>query len=116
MKRGERKGGGMNPTRPQAAACVTPAAEATLNVKVVPGASRDRVAGRYGDGIKVQVSAPPEDGKANRAVCELLAAVLGLRSADVQVVRGHGQPRKIVKIAGIGPAELEIRLAAAMEG
>ena len=49
-------------------------------------------------------------------MCELLAAVLGLRSADVQVVRGHGQPRKIVKIAGIGPAELEIRLAAAMEG
>ncbi|HWE97792.1 MAG TPA: DUF167 domain-containing protein [Tepidisphaeraceae bacterium] len=54
-----------------------PESSATLNVKVVPGAKRDRVVGRYGDGVKVQVSAPPEDGKANRAVVGVLAASLG---------------------------------------
>ena len=47
---------------------------ATIEVKVVPGASRDRVVGRYGDGIKVQVSAPPEGGRANKAVVDVIAA------------------------------------------
>jgi uncharacterized protein (TIGR00251 family) len=74
---------------------------ALLNVKVVPGSSRDRVAGRYGDGIKVQVSAPPEGGRANRAVEELLAAALGLKAQRVRVVKGHTQPRKVVEIDGI---------------
>ena len=81
-----------------------------INVKVVPGASRDRVAGRYGDGIKVQVSAPPEGGKANQAVVELLAAALGLKSHQVRVVTGHTQPRKVVDIAGMEPADVLARL------
>ena len=45
----------------------------TLNVKVVPGAKADRVVGRYGEGIKLQVSAPPEGGKANAAVVRVVA-------------------------------------------
>src|SRR6476620_2636829 len=53
---------------------------ATLNVKVVPGASRDRVVGRYGDGVKVQVSAPPEGGKANKAAIEVNARAPGVRA------------------------------------
>ena len=74
---------------------------ALLNVKVVPGSSRDRVAGRYGDGIKVQVSAPPEGGRANRAVEELLAGALALKAHQVKVVKGHTQPRKVVEIEGV---------------
>ena len=74
---------------------------ALLNVKVVPGASRDRVAGRYGDGVKVQVSAPPEGGKANRAVEELLAAALGVKAQQVRVVKGHSNPRKVVEVEGV---------------
>jgi len=41
-----------------------------INVKVVPGASRDRIAGAYGDGIKVTVTQPPAAGAANAAVVE----------------------------------------------
>jgi uncharacterized protein (TIGR00251 family) len=74
---------------------------AMLNVKVVPGSSRDRVAGRYGDGIMVQVSAPPEGGRANRAVEELLAAALGVKAQQVRVVKGHMQPRKVVEVEGV---------------
>jgi uncharacterized protein (TIGR00251 family) len=74
---------------------------AMLNVKVVPGSSRDRVAGRYGDGIKVQVSAPPEGGRANRAVEALLAGALGLKAQQVRVVKGHTQPRKVVEVEGV---------------
>lgn len=81
-----------------------------INVKVVPGSSRDRVAGRYGDGIKVRVLAPPEGGKANAAVVELLAAALGLKPQQVRVVKGHTQPRKVVDVAGMEPADVLARL------
>ena len=43
-----------------------------LRLKVVPGASRDAVAGPLGDRLKVRVAVAPEDGKANRAVCALV--------------------------------------------
>jgi uncharacterized protein (TIGR00251 family) len=84
---------------------------ATLAIKVVPGASRDRVVGRYGDALKVQVRAAPEAGKANAAVVDLLAAFLGIKSDAVQIVHGHGQPRKVLQIEGIDQAELDERIA-----
>ena len=55
---------------------------ATLSVKVVPGASRDRVAGMLGDALKVQVSAPPEAGKANKAVLRVLAEFLNVKNGQ----------------------------------
>jgi uncharacterized protein (TIGR00251 family) len=78
---------------------------ALINVKVVPGSSRDRVAGRYGDGVKVQVSAPPEAGRANRAVQEVIAAALGIKAQQVRVVKGHTQARKVVEVEGDASAE-----------
>ena len=83
---------------------------ATLSIKVVPGSKRNRIVGRYAEGFKVQVSAPPEDGKANRAVIELLANALGLKAQQVTIVRGHSQSRKTVEIAGIDQAQAEARL------
>jgi uncharacterized protein (TIGR00251 family) len=82
-----------------------------INVKVVPGSSRDRVVGPYGDGIKVQVSAPPEGGKANRAVVELIAGALGVRSQQVQVVKGHTQPRKLIDVVGMADCEIREKLS-----
>jgi len=70
-------------------------------VKVVPGASRDRVAGCLGDALKVQVAAPPEKGKANKAVEALLAKALGTRKGEVTVVGGLTTPRKVVRISGV---------------
>ena len=83
---------------------------ATLNVKVVPGSSRDRVAGRYGDGIKVQVSAPPEGGKANKAVINVIAAALGVRAQQVQIIKGHTQARKVVEISSMELADVLARV------
>ena len=82
----------------------------TLNIKVVPGARKDRIAGRYGDGCKLQVSAPPEDGKANRAVIELLAHALAIKPAQIAIVRGHTQARKVVQIDGLSEADIAQRL------
>ena len=84
---------------------------ATLNVKVVPGSSRDRVVGRYGDGIKVQVSAPPEGGKANLAVVTVIAAALGVKPQQVRIAKGHTQPRKVVEVSGMELTDVLARLA-----
>ena len=85
---------------------------ALLAVKVVPGSSRDRVAGRYADGVKVQVSAPPEKGKANAAVIQALAAWLGVNARQVELVAGHTSPRKRFRISGIDSAALSAKVAA----
>lgn len=84
---------------------------ARLAIKVVPGASRDRVVGRLGDAIKLQVTAPAEHGKANRAVIKLLSDTLGLRQSDLAIVSGESNSRKIISINGLSQALLEQRLS-----
>jgi uncharacterized protein len=61
----------------------------------------------------VRVAAPPEDGRANAAVCRLLAEVLGVPRAAVTIVSGHGSRDKLVDVAGVGLDEIELRLAEA---
>ncbi|MCB9846121.1 MAG: DUF167 domain-containing protein [Phycisphaeraceae bacterium] len=78
-----------------------------LRVKAVPGSSRSAIAGRLGDRLKVRVSAPPEGGRANRAIRELLAEALGIAPAAVEVVSGHARAEKVVRIAGIEPERIE---------
>jgi uncharacterized protein (TIGR00251 family) len=82
----------------------------TLIVKVVPGASRTRIAGAYGDGIRVTVAAAPERGAANAAVIELLAEALRLPRENVQILHGHSSPRKEILIAGLPADAIKRRL------
>jgi uncharacterized protein len=79
-------------------------------LKVVPGASRTRIAGVLGNALKVAVSAAPEGGKANAAVIELLASALKLKKADLEIVSGHTQPRKRVAVRGVTEQVLRARL------
>jgi uncharacterized protein YggU (UPF0235/DUF167 family) len=88
-------------------------ARTRLRLRVVPGAGRAGVVGRYGAAWKVRVTAPPERGRANAAVLDLLAGALGLPRASVSLVSGHGGRDKIVELAGITEAEIEGRLASA---
>jgi uncharacterized protein (TIGR00251 family) len=64
-----------------------------LRILAQPGARRDGVVGVHGDRLKVAVRAPPEDGRANAALEELLSAALDCRCT---VVQGHGDRRKTV--------------------
>lgn len=73
---------------------------------MVPKASRTRVVGWMGGRLKVQVAAPPERGKANAAVEELLRGLLG---AAVRVVAGETSPLKVVEV-DLSEAELRARL------
>ncbi len=81
-----------------------------LQIKVVPKASKDRVGGWLGDRLKVTVTAPPEKGKANRAVVEVLAAALGVPRARVRVAAGETTPFKTVEVDGIDPETALARL------
>jgi uncharacterized protein len=81
-----------------------------LALKVVPGASRDRIVGLLGDTLKVAVSKPPEGGAANKAVVALLADALKVPARQIEVVKGHTNPRKEVLVTGISIAELKRRV------
>ena len=74
---------------------------ARLNVKVVPGSSRNQIVGWLGDALKIKVTAPPEKGQANEAVIELLAEALDLTTNDIEVLSGHSSPSKIIAINGL---------------
>lgn len=83
-----------------------------FQAKIVPGASRDRIAGVLGDALKIAVAAPPEAGKANRAIVHLLAGVLHVRRQAVQIVSGEAQPRKRIRVAGLSAEQVRQRLTA----
>ena len=72
-----------------------------LTVKVVPGSSRNQIVGWLGDALKVKVTAPPEKGKANEAVIELLAERLGIGTDAIQIESGHASPSKVIAVSGM---------------
>jgi uncharacterized protein (TIGR00251 family) len=76
---------------------------------VVPGASRSGVVGPHGEALKVRVAAPPERGRANREVERLLSRILA--PASVSIESGHGSRTKRLRVTGLGPDEVERRLA-----
>jgi uncharacterized protein (TIGR00251 family) len=70
-------------------------------LKVVPGSSRDQIVGWLGDALKIKVIAPPEKGKANEAVIDLLAEALGVSTDDIEVVSGQSSPSKVIAVTGM---------------
>jgi uncharacterized protein (TIGR00251 family) len=72
---------------------------ADLRLKVVPGSSRTAIVGPLGDRLKVKVAAPPEAGKANKEVVDVIRRWTG--SKDVAVVAGTTNPEKTVRVLGI---------------
>ena len=70
-------------------------------IKVVPNASLNEVFGVVGDRLKVRVQSPPESGKANKAVCLLLASALGLNKNTVYVLSGNTNAKKTIGILGV---------------
>jgi hypothetical protein len=87
---------------------------ARVEVTVSAGARRSELVGRHGSGWKARIAAPPERGKANRALEELLAAALGVRRDRVAVVAGLTARRKVVEVEGLEAPEVVRRLEAAI--
>jgi uncharacterized protein (TIGR00251 family) len=82
-----------------------------LRLRVSPGASRSEIVGRHGAAWKVRVAAPPESGKANDALLDLLAATFEIPRARIALVRGRASRDKTVVLEGLSPEDVEARLA-----
>ncbi len=71
-----------------------------LRVYVTPRSGRDEITGRRGDEVAVRVTVPPEGGKANAAVCRIIAKTLHLPKSAVSVKRGGSSRHKILEVDG----------------
>jgi len=80
-------------------------------VRVQPGASRDAVVGKVGDEWKIAVTAPPLEGRANKACLTFLGKILGCSKRDVELVNGPKSRSKTFEIAGMTAEQIEARLA-----
>jgi hypothetical protein len=88
---------------------------AELRVRLTPRAGRDALTGLRDGVVQARVAAPPVDGKANDALCRLLAKALGVAPSRVAVVKGQTARQKTVRVDGLGDAEARERLALAAE-
>jgi uncharacterized protein (TIGR00251 family) len=87
--------------------------EGTIAVRVQPGARRDEFVD-IRDGVLVaRVKAPALEGRANRALCKLIAARVGVRASRVKVVRGERSREKLVRVEGVDLATLIAALGGA---
>ena len=90
---------------------MNPAIErSTFLVRVQPRAKRNAVYPAASGGLKVYVTAPPEDGRANEAVVEILAEWLGVKRRQVEIVSGVTNRNKVVRVTGVSAAQLEAAL------
>jgi len=85
-------------------------ASCTLELKTIPNAPRDEIAGWIGTALKVKVHAPALDGRANDALLAFLAEKLGLARRAVTLVRGDKSRHKVVRLDGLTLAEAKARL------
>ena len=82
-----------------------------LVVWAQPGARRNALQGEYRGALKVTVAAPPEDGRANAAICEVLQQTLQLKKSQITLLNGQTSREKKFLIIGISMQELQQRIA-----
>jgi uncharacterized protein (TIGR00251 family) len=85
---------------------------ARITVRVHPRARRNRIAGKLGEEYKLDLAAPPVDGKANQACIRFIAELAGVAASRVRIVLGLTSRTKVVEIEGVSQDELEGKLRA----
>ncbi len=85
-----------------------------MHAHVLPRRGRTEIVGRHGDALKIRVAAPPVDGRANTACAELVAEVLGVRPADVELVSGRTSRAKRFRVRGVDAARASAALDRAL--
>lgn len=83
----------------------------TFAVKVVPRSRKNEILGSEGDALKVRLTAPPVEGKANAALIKFLAEVLGVSRAQIEIVSGEKSKQKIVRVSGVTAAQIQNKIA-----
>ena len=84
----------------------------TFRIRAVPRASRNEVAGIQGDALKLRITAPPVEGKANEDCIRLLAETLGVKKGQVTIIAGHGSRTKTIAVEGAKATEIAALIAA----
>lgn len=72
----------------------------TLTLHIQPGARRSEIAGLHGEALKIRLSAPPVDGKANDALLRFIAKEFAVPLRNVELLRGAQSRHKTVKVSG----------------
>jgi uncharacterized protein len=83
---------------------------ATFAVKVHPRAKKNAITGEVGDALKLSLTAPPIEGRANEACIEFLANLLKLPRSSVTIASGHSGRRKVIRVVGLSAAEVRDRI------
>ena len=86
----------------------------TLKIHLQPRASRNGINGVQGDALKLRVTAPPVEGRANKALKKLLAQRLGIPPSRITIITGQRSREKLVQVSGISKAELEKALGVSL--
>jgi uncharacterized protein (TIGR00251 family) len=84
--------------------------EVLIKIYLQTKSSRNEIVGSYRDGIKVKVTAPPIEGKANEALIRLLAKELGISPSCIEILKGHHSREKTLRISGNLDQELMKKL------
>jgi len=87
-------------------------ASATFAVKVHPRAKKNAITGEVGDALKLALTVPPVDGKANQACIEFFAKLLNVPRSSVTIATGHASRNKLIRVAGLSAEEVRQRLQA----
>lgn len=87
----------------------------TFSVKVHPKAKRERISGWLGDALKLEITAPPIDGRANEACISFFSKFLKVPRSSVTIAAGLSSRNKVMQITGISAASVELALATALE-
>jgi uncharacterized protein (TIGR00251 family) len=86
---------------------------ATFSVRIHPRAKRNAVSGTLGDALKISLTAPPVEGRANDACMEFLADLLHVPRASIVIAAGEASRNKLIRVSGLSAAEVEARLRSA---
>ncbi len=73
-----------------------------FRVRVQPGASKNEIVGVQQDALKIRISAPPVEGKSNKALGQFLAEQLAVKRSQVEILNGHATRRKTIHVVGEG--------------
>ena len=76
-----------------------------LKVYLQPKSSKNEIVGPYRDGIKIKVTAPPNEGKANEALIRLLGKELGISPSSIEIIKGQHSREKTLKVLGVPSQE-----------
>ncbi len=82
----------------------------TFAVKVHPRAKKDLITGEIGDALKLALTSPPVDGKANEACVEFFAKLLRVPRSSVSIASGQTSRNKVLRISGLSADEVRSRL------